>query len=215
MALKFSFENIEGDFGDLINGYFDPIKIAATGAITDVAEIAKTQGRADIARAGFSPKWQNALRANVYPKKGFSADAAAWIFHRIPYAGVFEDGATIRGRPRMWIPLSSTPKLGGRTRLTPKNFEKQYGRLVPMNAGRNPLLGAPVGLTRAEARGGPPYRISPGTLRRGASGSGIIRTVPVFVGVDVVSIRKRFNLRRIFNDAAARLPQLYLDNLET
>lgn len=214
MGLKFTFEQIEGDFGGLYDRYFDPIKEAATGAVRDVSQLAKTRGREAIARAGFGKRWQNTLRNDAFPKRGFSADAAAWLYHTIPYAGVFEEGATIRGRPRLWVPLSSTPKLGGRKRLTPQNFARDYGKLVPMTRARAPLLGAAIGLTASAARKGPPYKVTKAALRRGASGSGVIRTVPVFAGVDTVTIRKKFDLRREFEAAADQLPKLYLDNLK-
>lgn len=213
MSLRFSFSDIDGDFGDTFNGYFDPIKRAATGAIKDVSELAKNNGRAEIASAGFSRKWQNTLRSDAYPKRGFSVNSAAWIYHRIPYAGVFEEGASIRGRPRLWIPLSGTPRLTGRNKLNPRNFEMQIGKLFPMKNARKPLLGARIGLTASAANKGPPYRVTRAALRRGAAGTGVIRTVPIFVGVDTVNIRKKFDLRTVFDRAANQLPQLYLNNL--
>ena len=44
-----------------------PIARAATAAVREAAELAKRGGRASIAGAGFSRKWQNALQAKVYP----------------------------------------------------------------------------------------------------------------------------------------------------
>jgi hypothetical protein len=214
MTFDFSLKALDGDFGSLTNGYFAPIKEAATLAMRDLAEHAKERGRANIAAAGFSKRWQNALRAEAYPRRKFSADAAVWLFHRIPYAGVFEEGATIRGRPRLWVPLSTTPKLPRRQRLSPRNFAANFGKLVPMVNARKPLLGAPLAVTAAAARKGPPYRVTAAALRRGASGQGIIRTVPVFVGVDTVSIRKRFDLRSTFESAADQIGALYLRNLK-
>jgi len=40
---------------------------AATAAMKETAEIAKSKGRASIDAGRLSKKWQNALRANVYP----------------------------------------------------------------------------------------------------------------------------------------------------
>ena len=75
----------------------------------------QAKGRADIAAAGFSRRWQNAFRVDVFPRgRKVSVDAAAWVFHKIPYAEVFEEGATIRGRPYLWIALPGTPtRIGG------------------------------------------------------------------------------------------------------
>jgi len=215
VEFSFSFRDIEGDFGEAFNNYFDPIRRAATLAMRDMAELAKTRGRANIAAAGFGTGWQNALRAEVYPERGFSADAAAWIYHRIRYANVFQEGATIRGRPKMWVPLSTTPRLRNKyVKLTPRSFEAEIAKLTPMRMGRKTFLGAPVTVTRAAARKGPPYKITKAGLRRGASDQGITRNVPLFVGVDTVNIRKRFDLRSAIQSAADQLPQLYLRNLE-
>ena len=74
-----------------------PIAKAATAAVRETAEMAKSAGRASIAGAGFSRKWQNALRAKIYPPNRDSMRAAALIYHKVPYAEVFEDGAVIHG----------------------------------------------------------------------------------------------------------------------
>ena len=213
MELSFTLSGFDVD-RSFLNGYFDPIRQASTAAINDVGDLAKQRGRQKIAAAGFGKRWQNALRSEVYPKRAESVNAAAWIYHRIPYAGVFEEGATIRGKPLMWVPLSTTPKLARRTKLTPKNFSSQIGPLVSMRGGKQPLLGASVAVTKAAARRGPPYRVTRAALRRGAAGNGVIRTVPVFVGVDTVRIRKRFNLASVADQVAREIPSLYLKNLK-
>ena len=214
MALEFeaSFVDLTGDFG-VVNGYFDPIKEAATLAMRELTEVAKKRGRARIGQAGFSRRWENALRGETYPERGFSANAVSFLYHRIPYAGVFEEGARIRGRPYLWLPLSTTPRLGRRKKLTPQNFSREFGPLVPMR-GEKPLLGAKAAVSKTAARKGGPYKITKAGLRKGAAGQGIIRTVPVFVGVDTVNIRKRFNLKREFEIASRQLPALYLKNLK-
>jgi hypothetical protein len=38
-----------------------------------------------------------ALRVNIYPPQGDSMRPAAFIYHKIRYAGVFEEGAVISG----------------------------------------------------------------------------------------------------------------------
>ena len=211
--IDFTISGFDAD-RSFLNGYFDPIRQASTAAMKEVADLAKERGRQNIAGAGFGKRWQNALRSEAYPKRGESVNAAAWIYHRIPYAGVFEQGATIRGNPLMWVPLSTTPSLGRRNKLTPKNFESQIGPLFSMRGSKQPLLGAKVAVTKAAARRGPPYRVTRAALRRGAAGNGVIRTVPVFVGVDTVRIRKRFDLASVADQVAREIPRLYLKNLK-
>jgi hypothetical protein len=214
MSLRFSFSDFDGDQG-FLNGYFDPMKEAADAAMTEVAELAKKNGRAHIAGVGFSKNWQNALRSEKYPKKRQSINASAWVYHRIKYAGIFESGGQIAGDPLLWLPLSTTPKLGKFTRLSPNNFKTKFNtKLITMQNGKRPMLGAPMTVTKSAARKGPPYKITAANLRKGASGQGIIRTVPVFIGIDTVAIRKRLNLIPVFRAAADQIGALYLKNLK-
>jgi hypothetical protein len=62
-------------------------------------------------------------------------DPAALIFHRIPFAGVFERGITISGRPLLWLPIEQNLPPG-------IHSPSQYGKkLVSVNiAGKPPLL---------------------------------------------------------------------------
>ena len=83
---------IAGGFAKAMEDAQRPIAKAATAAIREAGDIAKRNGRASIAAAGFSQKWQNALRVNIYPPQGDSLRPAAFVYHKIRYAGVFEDG---------------------------------------------------------------------------------------------------------------------------
>ena len=52
-------------------------------------------------------------------------------------------------------------------------------------------------------------KISLARFRSGGKGEGPFVSVPVFVGLDTVSIRKRLNITRIVRNARERLPELY------
>lgn len=213
-GLRFSYLSVTGQFSKAMQEVQKPIAEAGTAALRQVGEIGKKDGRASIAAAGFSKRWQNATRFETYPRKKASLGAATLLFNAVPYAEVFELGATIRGKPRLWVPLSSTPRLSGNKKLSPQTFQSAYGKLFAFRAGSKTLLGAAISVTEAAARRGPPYKVTKAGLKRGAAGEGIIRTVPVFVGVDSVQIGKRFDLLRAFGDAADQLPALYLQNLK-
>src|ERR1700745_2725921 len=103
MSFRFAVSDVAKSFAESIVGSLQrPLAKAATAALRDAGEIAKSNGRASIAAAGFSRKWQNALRVNIYPPQGDSLRPAAFIFHKIRYAGVFEEGAVIGGQPLLW-----------------------------------------------------------------------------------------------------------------
>ena len=150
---------------------------AATAAIRDAGDIAKRGGRSSIAAAGFSRKWQNALRVNIYPPQGESIRPAAFVFHKIRYAGIFEEGAAIAGKPLLWLPLSNVPLRRGRPML-PSEYARSVGPLVSVERpGRPPLLFP---------------KHQPKRRRRRAAES--LGRKPLYVGLSAVEIAKRFNV---------------------
>ncbi len=110
MSVGLVFSAPRGQFRAAFERKHQMIATAATGAIKDAANQVKRQGRAAIRRAGFSARWQNAFRVDVYPRAGESIDAAAYAHHNIRYAGIFESGGTIPGSPLLWLPLPTAPQ---------------------------------------------------------------------------------------------------------
>jgi hypothetical protein len=88
----------------------EPIGQAAVAALRETAAAAVKEGRANIASAGPGfqhAQWISGLKyKTVGATKGGqpSTDAKAIISHRYGIAGVFEHGATISGKPLLWIP---------------------------------------------------------------------------------------------------------------
>lgn len=194
---------IEGDVRKVFASILEPIAEAGTKAIDLVGRDIKSLARADIAAAGFSRRWQNALRVDRYPRKGVSANAALWIYHKIPYADIFETGGTIQGKPYLWIPTSNAPKRLGRSKFNIRNYQKEVGPLKFINPpGKPPLAIAAYG-------GRSTKKLSQAGLRRGGD-----KTVVLFVGVPSVNIRDRFHLREIFTAASQKLASYYAANLK-
>jgi hypothetical protein len=91
---------------------------------------------------------QNALRVDSYPSRGgkYSIHAAAEVYHKVWWAGVFEDGANIKGAPLLWIPTQYAPRRasGGR-RMTAALFKAQVGKLTQIKSKKGtPLLMARI-----------------------------------------------------------------------
>src|SRR5262245_31512357 len=129
--MRLSFSPQEAALGRWLKELLRRIEEAEAGAVKDAAALAVAEGRANIAGAGFPPRWQTALKSRFYPNKG--GDPAALVYDVMPFAGVFEKGATIRGRPLLWLPLGD--KAGVRS-------PRQYpGKLISVNVrGKPPLL---------------------------------------------------------------------------
>jgi hypothetical protein len=178
MKLVFSVQ--EAGFDQASEEIKDEILKAAAGAVDDAAQLAVTQGRANIASAGFPTRWQNAL-AYATDKGADPSSPSATIFDRIGFASVFETGKTIGGKPLLWLPIESNLGTGVKS---PKKYGK---KLVSVNvAGKPPLL------------------FDASDRKRG----------PLFVGVSQVNIRKRFDLRRIFTEAAGQMGEFYQKRLD-
>jgi len=225
MPAQLVFDAPNGQFAKIAEQQRKVIAEAATEAVRDAAAKVKRQGRAAIAKAGFSKRWENAFRVDVYPKRGASIDAAAFVHHNIDYAGVFEEGATIAGSPLLWLPLPTAPQRIGRRRMTPRLYVQTVGPLIPIRRpGKRPLLAGRVQATRAGRA-----KVTVAQLRRGArdtrraaantafggrAGRFATSVVPLFVGLPSVTIRPRFGLQAIFDQARAGLGAAYVRHLK-
>lgn len=185
---KVVFDYTQGSYRKLLDADQRRMAVAATKAVTQATNNAKAAGRASIAAAGFSARWQNALKSKVFPTGRVSLNAAGVISLKIPYASIFEEGGEIAGRPLLWLPIEDNlPVRSGGLRWSPAVFARSVGSL---RSGRNkhgrPLLFGRIGG----------------------------KWVPVFVGIDHVEIRKRFAVTEAAEAANARLPDLYEANMK-
>lgn len=197
-----------GSFAALSESAKKRMAHAASGAIKDAASEIKTKGRAAIAQGGFSSRWQNALQAKVYPQSGDSMDASAFIYHKIPYAGVFEDGATIAGK--LWLPIEANlPLQGGGKRWTPHDFANNIGPLRPGKAGSHQVL---FGQVRVGQSGGVLALPSSRSKRISKFGAAKQKWLPVFVAVNSVTDPKKFDIGAIVREVAGELQDLFAKN---
>lgn len=185
---------------------------AATEAMREVGELAQAAGRASIKAAGgrFGRGWPNALRLEVFPKSQVSLGPTAFIWHKIPYAGVFERGAVIQGKPIMWVPLKNVPSTIGGRKLTPDQYRVRIGPLRYVKPPNGPplLVGRIASRT---PRGRKITNVNLSALKRGANEGG--RSVPIFVGIEVARISKRFDVAGAIAQATRNLPLLYFKHL--
>lgn len=215
IPLKLIYSAAKGQFAQALVQMEKPIASATTGAIKDTAQYIKASGRAAIRSGGFGVKWQNALRVEVYPKRGDAIDPALFVHHRIPYASVFETGAKISGNPLLWIPLPGISlKFGGR-RLTPRLFVEKVGPLHSVNVpGKPPMLAAYM------AASADPNKISVRKLKTGATriierGSSSVISVPIFYGISQVQITSKFHLRDVYRRAKENISTYYVQHIRS
>lgn len=219
--LRLSFDILTGAFAEQMKNRETEIATAATQAMDGVVKIVKPAGRANIGAAGFNTRVQNALRVVRYPNKrnAISINPAAYVYDKIEWMGVFEDGATIKGSPLLWLPLSTTPQSLGGNRVRPAALAASIGQHLVSFTSRNgtPLLGARVEVTRTQAAK-TSLKVSLAALKRGntgkkAEGSSLFRTIPLFFGIRETHIPKKLSIREICATAADRIPSLYAQAL--
>jgi len=195
--LEFSISDVAQAWRKAIADDEKRVNRAALAAVTAAGNQAKAAGRASIAANGFSIRWQNALRLRIYEDK-----PAAFLWHKIDYATVFENGATIAGKPYLWIALPIVPAAFGRGRngkaLTPAEFIERFGPLVAVNVpGKAPMLFAQY------------HRVGHRKGKAGKADLAGLTGVPLYVGVPQVEIVKKFDIAGAVRRAAEALPALY------
>jgi len=131
--MKFELKADAPAFVKMISDKQRAVATAAIAALRETAANAVQEGRENIAGAGrFGPKWQQGLqyRTKDAVEDGEpSLEATAIIFHKFGFAGVFEHGATIAGKPLLWIP---TQEGGPRASRSGKKLTSATVRGQPM-----------------------------------------------------------------------------------
>lgn len=220
--VRLKLDIVSGKFAENVKRWNFIIARTATLSMDQARTEFLDTARPQIANAGrFSRRWQTGLRAKRFPERRVSMGPSVYIYHKIPYADIFEQGGEIRGNPLLWIPLSSTPKKVGRYRMTPKNLVDKAGvNLVSIKSkSGKPLIGAPIRVPKTRAKDDR-IKVTLAALKRGDSAQdakgnpakGIIRTVPLFVGVRAIHLRKRFDIARVTQNVRDKLPSYYAQN---
>lgn len=173
---------------------------ALTRAFKKGADNLKTRGRAAIGAGGFSSRWRNAFQVNVYPKGGSSTSPRIFGFHKIKYAGQFQDPEPVAGSPYLWLPIEKN--LPGGTHWSPHKYTLQIGPLKSGRAGSRPVLFGQISV----GRGNRPLRLT----RKGVRLTKVQKVwLPVFVGVRSVTDPKKFDLNAEAGKVAAELPDIF------
>lgn len=188
-----------GDLRAFMEDEINLAKRAVTHGVKRNASKLKSALRADVLAAGFSRRLSKTWRQEDYPKHGVSLGAASVVGTNAEgIIRAFEEGAVIRSKDGKFlaIPTSFAPERGiGRKRLTPSNFpEHRYGPLRFVYSASGPsMLVVDNQRRRKGKRGG--YALSK-NKRDLKTGRGL-STVPMFLLVPQVRLKKRLNVKTI------------------
>ena len=173
---------------------------AVSAAIRDSGTGLKTAWRGQITAAGLGPRLARTIRAQTYPAGKPSLNAAALVWSRAPVIiSAHDTGPLIRSRGGLWlaIPTEAAGKGRGGKRPTPREWEARTGltlRFIPRR--RGPSLLVAEGRLNSKRRA---------VASRSKTGRGLT-SVPIFLMVRQVRLRKRLDLARDAERAVNGLP---------
>jgi hypothetical protein len=197
MKLKIAFDP---DLVALMQAEIAAGEKAVSAAMREAGSGLKSDWRAQIAGAGLGRRLANSIRSQTFPKSSNSLNAAALVWSKAPVIiGAHNTGPLIRSKDGFWLAIP-TPAAGKSTkggRITPGEWERRTGlRLRFVYRRRGPSLLVAEGRLNTKGRA---------VASRSKTGRGLT-TVPIFLLVPQVKLRKRLDLARDAQRAVDSVP---------
>jgi len=179
---------------------------AVSRAVGEAGSNLKTAWRGQITGAGLGARLARSIRSEQFPKGKDSLSAAALVWSNAPMIiGAHDEGPLIRSKSGFWlaIPTPAAGKSARGGRITPGEWERRRGiRLRFVYRSRGPSLLVAEG--RLNSRG-----LAVGSRSKTGRGA---TTVPIFLLVPQVKLRKRLDLARDAKAAQERIPGAIVAN---
>lgn len=200
---------VSGNLADFAEQTHLRIARGARNAAEKQAARAKLALRNDVRAAGLGDRLANTWRVTVFPRSASSRTHSPAVFVKSTapeIATAFDQGMTIRSKHGLWlaIPTESTPRKGRRL-ATPVEVEAMFNQDLIFLHGRGGQMLAFVNAIKAKSGG----KFRRATKRRTKDGRHQNELVLMFVMVRQVTLRKRLNWSRIFEDLAKGWAQLF------
>lgn len=201
---------IEGAFDKLMAEEIHAGKRAVSAAMRGAAGTLKSEWRNQITLAGLGSKLSKAVRSDSYPHGQPSLNAAAMVWTKAPkIISAHNEGAVIVSENGFWlaIPTPSAGRGSGGKRITPGQWEAKTGRRLAFvyRRGRTALL-VDTGTVARGAR-----KMGRDGFHRAARGFSN-RSVPMFILVPQVRLRKRMDLGAAAEKVAGSVPSAIVAN---
>ncbi|WP_210880342.1 DUF6441 family protein [Roseovarius autotrophicus] len=179
---------------------------AVSKAVNEAGNSVKSAWRAQISGAGLGQRLANTIRSEQFPKGRPSLSAAAVVWSKAPVIiGAHDTGPLIKSSNGFWlaIPTPAAGKSSRGGRITPDEWERRSGlRLRFVYRRTGPSLLVAEGRLNARGRA---------VASRSRTGRGVT-TVPIFLLVPQVKLRKRLDLARDAERAHDSVPGLIVAN---
>ena len=198
--------DIVGDIARIMEAETLAGEKAVTAAMREASTGLKTAWRAQITGAGLGARLARTIRSEQFPKGRASLNAAALVWSKAPViVGAHDSGPLIRSKDGFWlaIPAAAAGKSLRGGRITPGEWERRTGlRLRFVYRRRGPSLLVAEGRLNTKGRA---------VASRSKTGRGLT-TVPVFLLVPQVRLKKRLDLARDAEQARDAVPGLIVAN---
>ncbi len=175
---------------------------AVSQAVNEAGNGLKTAWRAQITGAGLGQRLARTIRSEQFPKSKPSLSAAALVWSKAAtIINAHDTGPLIRSKDRFWltIPTPAAGKSSRGGRITPGEWERRKGlRLRFVYRRTGPSLLVAEGRLDTKGRA---------VASRSKTGRGVT-TVPIFLLVPQVQLRKQLDLARDTRAAQDALPGL-------
>ena len=200
-----------GDLGQLLQAELQQAERAVTTGVRQATVGLQTELRAQVTAAGLGPRLARAWRSRVYPEGGTSLTAAGVVWTKAPrIISAFAQTTVIRSKRGLYLAIP-TPAAGrwgdGRRKITPLGWERRTGqrlRFVYRRNGPSLLVADNARLTGRGLAVGNTGRRSGASFTRLAGRT----TVPIFILVPQVTLKKRLDIEMPAAKWARRLPGL-------
>ncbi|GAB4227814.1 MAG: hypothetical protein Kow0032_07340 [Methyloligellaceae bacterium] len=187
-------------------------EIAVTRAMRKAGFGLRDDWREQVRRGQLGNRLPRTIRAQIYPQGQESISAAALVYTRAPeIIDAFDRGALIRSEQGFWlaIPTEAAGKYGdNRKRITPGGWERRMGIRLRFVYRRNAPSLLVADLRVRKGRRGGFAKPSRRALKSGRD----LASVPIFILLPQVKLRKRLDLNRATERWRARVPGLILEN---
>jgi hypothetical protein len=204
---------IQGDLNALLTEELGNAERAVTVGIREATDGLKGELRGQITGTGLGTRLANTWRGEVYPRSGQSIGAAGYVWSKAPgLVRLYAEGGIIRSKQGLFlaIPTPAAGRFGdGRQKITPGSWERIHGmrlRFVYRRGSPSLLVANNARLTK---RGRAAANIG---RRQGAAYTRLSgrATVPLFVLVPQVRVRRRLDVAGAGEKWIRMLPQLVL-----
>lgn len=204
---------IEGDLTRFLSDELKAGEDAVTAGIREATDSLKLDLRQQIVGTGLGQRLANTWRSEVYPKGQRSIRAAGLVFSKAPnIVRAYADGAVIRSKHGFFlaIPTPAAGKYGdGKQKMNPGLWERLHGaRLKFVYRRRAPSLLVAESLRARTGKRGGFAKAGASALRTGRG----LATVPMFILVPQMTIKKRLDVAGAAEKWLAALPGLVVRN---